>query len=267
MLSDAWRASTASPPGRNTTADRAIEVLLLFDERHPVLAATEIAARLGMSRSTTYRYLQSLRAVGLVEEDAAGGRFRLGPRILSLARVARQALGLPEVALPVMRDLAAQTGETVLLTRRSQQQVVCVERVEANQYPIRISYERGHVLPLHAGASAKVLLAFEDPVEIEAVLASGPLPRYTERTVTDPAELRRQLGAIREAGYVVTDGEVDAGVRGVAAPVWGADGRVVAGLSIAGPAFRLDDGALPAAVAAVQTAAATLSQRLRDQET
>lgn len=246
----------------NSTADRAVDVLLLFDEQHPVRSASEVSQLLGMPRSTTYRYLQTLRSKGLLEEESPRG-FRLGSRILQLARVARIGLGLPEVALPVMREVAAKTREAVLLTRRSGASVVCVERVESTQ-PVRLSYERGHVLPVHAGASAKVLLAFADPAEIDAVLATSRLPRFTASTVTDPKILRRQLLEIRSAGYAMSDGEVDEGVRGIAAPIFAADGRVAAGLSVAGPAFRLDGKRLPVIVRAVREGAEAISRRLAD---
>jgi DNA-binding IclR family transcriptional regulator len=247
--------------GRNATAERAIDVLLLFDEASAVLSASEVSRRLGMSRSTTYRYLQSLRSYDLLEEDEAGGGFRLGPRIFDLARVARQGLGLSEVALPVMRELSEQVDESILLTRRSGDQVVCVERI-ASSHPIRLSYERGHLLPIHAGASAKVLLAFAEPSELEAILSTAKFERFTEATVTDATELRSQLDDIRRSGYALSDGEIDRGVRGVAAPIFGTDGRVAAGLSVASLALRVTDDQLPAVVAAVVRAASAVTERL-----
>ena len=258
-------AAEAPQQGRNATAERAIDVLLLFDEEHPVLTAGEIARRLDMPRSTTYRYLQTLRSYNLIEEDARGG-FRLGTRIFQLGRIARQGLGYVEVARSYMEELATLTGEVVLLTRRSGSQVVCVERVEGDpRHPIRLSYERGHVLPLHAGASAKVLLAFSDRADIDAVLnTSEVLPRYTDRTVTDRAALERQLARIRSDGYAISAGEVDEGVRGIAAPIFQADGRLAAGLSLVGPQFRLKEVALKSAITAVRQSASAISARLRE---
>jgi DNA-binding IclR family transcriptional regulator len=249
--------------GRNTTADRAIDVLLLFDDHAPVLSAAEVAEQLEMSRSTTYRYLQSLRSYGLLEEDEARGGFRLGTRVYELARIARKGLGLSEVALPIMEEVRDEVGEAVLLTRRSGNQVVCIERVEGLR-PTRLSYERGQILPVHAGASAKVLLAFADSAEIDAVLASTTLERFTDATVTDPEELRAQLERIRERGHSVSEGEIDTGVRGVAAPILSPDGRVVAGLSVAGLAFRITDNALPGVISAVMDGAERISKRLAD---
>ncbi len=257
------KVETSSFQSRNTTADRAIDVLMLFNDQRLVLTAEDVAEQLGMSRSTTYRYLQSLRSYGLIEEGNANGEFRLGPAILRLGHVARKGLGLSEVALPVMHELVAKTGESALLTRRSGNYVVCIERVES-EHRVRLSYERGQVMPLHAGASAKVLLAFLKPAEIEAMLSTVPLTRYTEHTTTDAMTLRAQLAAIREARYVVTEGEVDIGVRGVAAPIFGVNGQVLAGISVAGLTYRLSEAVLPSVIQAVREAALIISQRLSD---
>ncbi len=263
MKQELPRTTEGASQGRNATADRAIDVLLLFNEQQPVLTAEDISERLGMPRSTTYRYLQSLRSYGLVEENDSSGGFRLGLTVFRLARAARQGVGLYEVSLPIMRQLVAQTGETVLLTRRIDAHVVCIERVES-PHRLRLSYERGQMLPLHAGASAKVLLAYLTPTEIEAMLSNGPFPRYTEHTLTDPDALRTQLEIIRNRGYAISEGEVDEGVRGVAAPIFDTQKRAVAGLSVAGPAIRLNDAVLPGVIQAVQEAAKCINLRLQE---
>jgi DNA-binding IclR family transcriptional regulator len=250
---------------RNTTADRAIDVLLLFDERRPVLPATEIAQELEMSRSTTYRYLQTLRSYGFLEEVPSRGGFRLGPRIFQLARVARNGIEFVDVALPVMQELAHETGENVLLTRRAGHYVVCVERVQSPR-PVRLSYERGHTLPIHAGASAKVLLAYADDADIESVLKTTTLTRFTDATVTNAAQLRKQLRQIHANGYAVSVGEVDPGVTGVAAPIFHANGRIAAGLSVAGLSANMPKRQLPAIIAAVRHSAETITAKLADVE-
>lgn len=239
-------------PQRNATADRTIKLLLLYDESRTVLSATEVASKLGMSRSTTYRYLRSLRDAGLLEEDPAG--FRLGPRIFQLARIARKGFGLFDLATPVMRRLVDETGETVLLTRRSGNRVVCLEREESSRN-LRLSYERGHVLPVHAGASALVLLAWLEDAELDRALGSGPLDRFTDNTITDPHALKTRLHEIRQQGYIVTHGERDPDVVGVAAPIFSRPGQVVAGLSVVMPQHRFDAARLDDTVRLVRAAA------------
>jgi DNA-binding IclR family transcriptional regulator len=228
-----------------------------------VLSALEVAQHLKMSRSTTYRYLQSLRSYDLIEEADGSARFRLGARILELARIARVGLGLCELALPVMQRLRDELGEAVLLTRRFARQVVCIERV-AGLASIRLTYERGDVLPLHAGASAKVLLAFAEESEIRRILREAKLPRFTDATIVDSEVLAEQLLQIRDQGYATSRGEVDVGVLGVAAPVLDSEGRVLAGLSVAGPAFRLTDDLLPRITEAVLVAAGEIGQRVME---
>lgn len=246
----------------NLTADRAVRLLLLYDDSRPALSAAEVGEHLGMSRSTTYRYLQSLRAAGLLEEDAATATFRLGPRIFELARVARRGLGLSEVATPAMRALVAETGETVLLTRRSGSHVICVEREESTQH-LRLSYDRGQVLPVHAGASAIVLLAWLEPAELDRVLQDATLDRFTEATITDANLLRARLSEIRKVGYAVTFGERDPGVVGVAAPIRDENDQVVAGLSVVIPSHRVDERRLQDTITTLRAHAAQVSERFR----
>ncbi|MFD4602374.1 IclR family transcriptional regulator [Streptomyces sp. NPDC058464] len=201
---------------RNSTADRALDILGLFTASRLTLTGQEVATELGTARSTAYRYLQSLVGGGFLEESPQGG-FRLGPRVLELARLARRAYGLSEASLPVMDELRDRVGETVLLTRRVGGNAICLERSEAD-HPARISYERGSILPINAGASALVLLAWLSPEDAESLLAKESLTKFTPNTLTDVGELTARLARIREDGYCVSRGELDQDILGIAAP-------------------------------------------------
>ncbi len=244
---------------RNSTADRALDILTLFSAEKPVWTGSEVATALGVARSTGYRYLQSLIGSGFLEETAGGAR--LGPRIFELARSARAGLGLSEVSLPVMRLLAGRLNETVLLTRRSGRSVVCLELAEARQM-VRLSYDRGQILPINAGAAAEVLLAWADPKEVRALLAQGPLESFTPKTLTDPEELRERLAYIRKRGVAVSRGELDEHILGVAAPIRNAAGAVCAAISVAALAVRVPRTELKNVEAAVRHAAATITRDL-----
>jgi len=246
---------------RNATADRAMDLLLLFNEERTALTVAEMSAELGMSRSTTYRYVQSLRSYGFLEDDEPRG-FRLGPMIFELSRVARHGLGLSEVAIPVMRRLADSLRATTLLTRRYADKVVTIER-EDSPSPIRISYERGHVLPLHAGASGRVFLAYLQPDQLDEFLGDQPLQRFTKSTITSRRELQRTLDQTRTDGYTVSHGELDEGVLGVAAPIFGSDGSVVAALSLVDTEFSVDAARLKRMVRAVVDGAGEIGSRVR----
>lgn len=244
---------------RNSTADRALDVLQLFTDEKPVWSGAEISEQLGVARSTGYRYLSSLVQSGFIAEGDGG--FQLGPRIFQLARVARRGIGLAEVALPIMQDLAKDVNETVLLTRRSGSVVVCLERVEAAR-AIRLSYERGHVLPINAGAAAEVLLAWMPPAEVAQILLDAPPQRFTVSTLVDPEAIQARLMHIRKEGYALSRGELDPDVLGIAAPIRGHDDSVRAAVSIAAPSSRVPAKEAKAMTVSVLDAAAKITERV-----
>ena len=246
---------------RNSTADRALDILMMFTEAQPVISGAELAGRLGVARSTAYRYLQSLVGNRFLEE-APGGGFRLGLRVLEIARIARRSFGLSEIALPVMTRLAEEVHETVLLTRRVGDLVVCVDRAEAGNRAVRISYERGTTLPINAGASALVLLAWSPVEESRRLFENSELRRFTPSTLFDVDALMARLDRIRADGYSITRAEVDHDVLGVAAPIRDEQARVVAAVSVAAVANRVDEHAEREMVDLVRAAAGEIGERL-----
>ncbi len=216
---------------RNSTADRALSILQMFDDDRPEVSAVDVAELLAVARSTAYRYLQTLvQSQFLV--DTGRGTFRLGLRILELARIARSGLQLADLAVPRMKQLAEQHRQTVLLTKQMGAAVVCLEREESRTQYVRLSYERGTVLSLNAGASALVLFAWLPEDEVRRLVVSASLTKFTPKTLTDPNAIVTRLAEIRREGVAVTDGEVDPMAVGIAAPIFNAAGVVVAALSV-----------------------------------
>lgn len=245
----------------SSTAENVLDVLLLFDGSRPELTADQISRLIDAPRSTTYRYIRTLREKGFLEHTD-GDAFRPGPRLLQFAQLARRHEDIGGVALPFMETLCAKTRETVLLTRISNAHAVCIERVEAPQ-AVRITFERGDVQPLHAGASSKILLAFAPRSLVDDYL-SRPLAPVGVNAVTEPQQLRQQLAEIRERGYCVSESEVDEGATAIAVPVFGARNRLAAGLSTAGPTFRMGPDVIERHVSLLKKAAEKISQRLAD---
>ncbi|NDZ80929.1 IclR family transcriptional regulator [Streptomyces sp. SID10853] len=245
---------------RNSTADRALDILGMFSATQLSVSGKEVATTLGTARSTAYRYLQSLVGSGFLEEDPLGG-FRLGPRVLELARLARRRYGLSDIALPVMAELSSRVQETVLLTRRAGGNAICLERAEAD-HPVRISYERGSTLAINAGASALVLLAWLPRDDARTLLERERLEQFTPRTLTDIDVLMDRLETIREDGYCVSRGELDSDILGIGAPLRDASGTVTAALSVAALEHRVSAERLPGVVDSVLEAAARISDKL-----
>ncbi len=249
--------------GHNAVADRAIEILLSFTNDSPILTANELREANGMSRSTIYRYLTSLRSTGLVAEEPGKG-FKLGPKLIEMARIARQGNSILEIADPFIRELAEECGEVVQLIERVGRQTIILDVIES-RHKIGITYLRGQILPSPAGASAKVLIAFAPPDEIDELLGSIKLQPYTPNSIVDPEVLREQLELVRKNGYAFNDEELDEGIRAVAAPIVGRS-AVRYSVSIVGPSFRLTDEKLPGLIAMVKATAAKISHSLRQHE-
>jgi DNA-binding IclR family transcriptional regulator len=196
---------------RNTgvqTVDRALQLLLAFDSEGQALGVTELAARLGVHKSTASRLAATL---------ALGGR------------------DLVELARPPMTALAAETGETVNLAVLDGVEAVNVAQVEG-RHIVGVGSWTGRRTALHCTANGKVLLAFS-----RAPLPGSPYDAFTARTITTRAGLERELAAIRRRGYAEAVGELEEGLHAVAAPVVAADGRCCAALSVSGPAYRMPE--------------------------
>jgi len=223
-----------------TILTRGVKLLSLFDNGHPVMTIPELAGSSGLPESTIYRYISTLKLSGFIEEASEPRHYRLGLKILELAQVVRKHWTIIDIALSVMQSLLSTTHETVFLTVPYGNKVMCIERLESHLH-LKLSFEPGRTMPMHAGASAKVLMAFLDKAKQDRIIREEGLPRFTDNTLTDPDELKANLEAIRAQGYAISNQERDVGARGIAAPISDTRGFVIASLSIAGPQSRITE--------------------------
>ncbi|MBB5873357.1 DNA-binding IclR family transcriptional regulator [Allocatelliglobosispora scoriae] len=218
--------------------ERAMDVLLFFGRSgQPDLGVTEIATALGITKAAVHRILTALRSRDLITVDPATRRYALGHAAVALGRAYLARTDLRAMAAPELRHLAEQTGETATLSLRRGDTRLYVDQVVPDQ-ELRMEVTLGIPYPLHAGGSSKAFLAFLAEAEIEEYLARHPLEPMTDKTVTDPVKLRKELASIRKKGFATSLGERQAGAASLAAPIFDHDGHVVAVLSVAGPAAR-----------------------------
>lgn len=208
--------------------DRAVDVMEALAAGGPA-GIRDLAARLGIPRSTVYRVLNSLEARGLVAREA-DNTYRLGAQLLRLARAVPAGFDLVALARPPMEDLARELRCTAKLSVREGDAALVVAVAESPE-TYAVTTQVGRRFPLHAGAASKVLAAF-GPAEARARLLAGPLAKVTPATITNRAVLKRALEAVRASGHATDAGEFAPGIRAVAAPVFGPDGACVAALSI-----------------------------------
>ena len=183
--------------------------------------------------------IRTLIKHGFLQENPGKAQYSLGLNALKLGLLAQQNLNLTVIARPLMKELSLLTKETVLLTAVHGTRGICIERVESEE-PIRYSlFQPGATLPLHGGASSKILMAYLREEEWDRIIATEGLKRYTPTTITEMDELKAHLREIRKKGFACSDQEVDRDVRAVAAPIFNGAGELVAGLSVTGPAYRI----------------------------
>jgi DNA-binding IclR family transcriptional regulator len=257
-MSEAKNGTSSVYRHRNSTSDRTLDILMMFSDDRLTIRASELVERLGVARSTAYRYLQTLTSTGFLEETTGG--YRLGLRVFELGRIARRAFAPEEIIRPVLERLARETGETALIVRRSGGHAVCMDRAEPPHRHLRLSYERGSSLTFNSGAAAAVLLAWEPPDLIDELLDRAELPAYNARSLTTPAALKKRLAEVREQGIAVSDAEIDLDATGIAAPVWH-NGRVTAALSVVAVG-RVAADTLEGHVSKVRMSAEIVSERM-----
>lgn len=224
--------------------ERAVDLLEHLGRGSAELTVAELAGEAGMPTSTAYRLLGQLEQHGLVQRRA-GSTVALGTRLVALGRTAEAGLRerLVYPASPVMAELSREAGETVILTAACGLEAIVLHVVETEVHSVRLSYAIFRRAPMHRGASGKVLAAYLEPADRARLLDA----------VADP-RLEGELDLIRREGCAVTVADLDEGAAAVAAPILDRRGRLVAGLSIAGPAERIS-GDVRGASAAVTAAA------------
>ena len=225
-----------SAPALVQSVDRALSILEILARRQDA-GVTEIGKELGVHKSTAFRLLAVLENHGFVEQTEERGTYRLGFGIVRLAGAITAQLDLTRQSREACERLAGDLGETVNLAILDGDRAVNITQVRGAA-AIASHNWIGQQTPLHATSSGKVLLAF-GPSGVRASVLADPLERLTGATVTDAAALKAELDRIRENGWACTAEEYEVGLNAVAAPVRGADGSVVAALSISGPAYRL----------------------------
>ena len=220
---------------------RAIDILGLLEE-NAALSVTEISDLLAVPRSTTYKYLAAMRECRMVDYDQVLEKYKLGMKLFELGTAVQNRIAIDRIARPYMEELSNHLGETVGLTVLDGNYALYAEKVEPGSGSAMVLLLRkGIRFPLHAGAASKILLAYQQEERIEGFLKTQRLVKYTERTIVDPDKLRKEIRAIRKAGYSFSEEEIDLGVRALAVPVFDHEGKIAAGLVVFGPAQRIDD--------------------------
>lgn len=214
--------------GTHQSLRRAVAILREFTEAEPQLTVSDIARRLDLHKSTVSRILSTLADEGVVWQDSRTGRYSLGLGLVELAGVALGQIDVRAAAMPHIELLAATSGETITVLVRRGDEAVTVAHVASGHSVRHVSWI-GRRIPLRSTAAGKVLLAGQAaPGDDADTPLSEPLP----------PGLRKELASIHRRGFATEVDEFEAGGAGIAAPVLGSGGSVVAAVAISGPSER-----------------------------
>ena len=200
------------------------------------IGVTEVADRADLPKSTAARMLASLAHEGVVEQVPGDTRYRLGPRLVTLAARIRPSRSLATLARPSLEALAATVGEAAGLSVPEGAMVHYIEQV-GSPNPVSVRDWTGSRIPLHAVSSGQVILAYARPTFVQRYLGR-PMERFTGRTLVTADALLERMRAIRRDGYTWALEEFDEGIASVAAPVTDGSGEVIAALHLHGPSYR-----------------------------
>jgi len=208
---------------------KGLEVIRAFSDESVRLSATELSAKVGLTRSAARRYLLTLVHVGMAQTD--GRQFWLTPKVLSLGHSYLDSARLPRAIVPFLQRLTAQLQESTNYSVLEGDDVVYVSRVNAPRV-LTAGFDPGTRLPAYTSTAGRVLLSALPEPALHAYLERVELVAYTHMTVTDKDVLLRELLAIREAGFGVTENQYEVGMRGISVPIKSRRGELVGALSV-----------------------------------
>lgn len=217
---------------------RGLDLLRCFTRRQPTLSIPEITEQTGLNRTTVFRFLHTLRQLGLVDYDAETRRYRLGVGVLQLGFEYLNGLPLVERAMPMLRSLRDELRESAHLGILDGSSVIYVARVPVERI-VSASVSVGARLPAANTSMGRVLLASLPEDRLGAILKDVQLRPRVEHSPRTVDELRTLLRRVREQGYAITNQEYEAGVFSIAAPVRDTTGEVIAAINVSGPTTRL----------------------------
>ena len=199
-----------------------------------------ISEELKLYPSTVHRILNTLKSRDYVEKDPITEKYRLGPKMVKFAMARLDQKDLAQEVMPYLKELVYQCHETVHLGVLEDGEVLYIATEEPPQ-TIRMVSKVGARAPAHCTALGKVLLSALSESERNKIIKSRGLRRFTERTITDERKLQRELLKIKEQGFAIDRKEYEKDVRCIATFVKDHQGKVVAAISISGPAFRISE--------------------------
>jgi len=243
------------------SVNNALDLLEEFKEDRDELGVTELSKRLTLHKNKVFRILATLEAKGYIEQNKATENYRLGVKSLELGQTFIKQLGLVRQAKPFLREIVEKCNEMAYVGTIRQDSVVYLDGEEANQV-VKVVNRVGWRLPIHCTAIGKAQIAHASEEELEKLGILNHLERFTPNTIVDKVEFIKHIKEVAKRGYAVDNEEYNLGMRCVGVPLRDYTGRVVGGISVSGPSFRMTDKVLKKIIPVIKAAGEKVSKRL-----
>jgi len=258
--------SIETSEGQSEAVNAVVRTMALLEllAQNPKSGLTEISRKIGISKSTVFRFLNTLCDLGYVYKDPYTERFELSLKLQGLATFSNTEIDIKKYALPSMERLAEITGETIHLGAMEQGHLVYLHKIESQKALRVVAMQSavGKSAPLYCTGVGKALMAWQDRVLVDRYLQETAFEVFTSHTIHDRLEMVAEFQRIQSQGYAIDDEEHEVGVRCVAAPIFTLNGKVVAAMSISGPSIRMTDNRISALSTLVIETCHTISQLL-----
>lgn len=220
------------------SSEKTATLLKLLGRAPYVHSVTELGKQISCSKSGTFKLLASLVKTGLAAQTPEH-KYTLGPAVYVLGRTYEDKIGLSKMVKPYLVRLRDMTGENASFSMLINGKAILIYREESQQL-VRVMGNVGQERPLYAGATGKILGAYQEESVIRKRLMEEPMKAFTENTILSPEGLLNEYAKIREQGYAISDGELNSETIGIGAPIYDESGNVWAAVSIGAPKMRVD---------------------------
>lgn len=226
----------------NQSVDKAFQIIELLADTAEPMRLMDIAKRLEINSSTVIRFLTTLQKSGYIAQNAENSRYYLTYKFCEIANKINAGNSIRDLAAPYMRKLSKIFSESICLAVEEDMKVIYIYVVEGSDMMLRSMQRIGNNAPMHCTGIGKLFLTGYTERQIDLLIESRGLKRFTPNTITSKLKLMAEIENIRLAGFAFDDEECEIGARCVASPVRDHTGKIVAGISVTGPANRLTDG-------------------------
>jgi IclR family transcriptional regulator, KDG regulon repressor len=217
--------------------NKIMNILEIFLKHERPLSISEMASLTGLNVSTAHRIASTLVDYDYLRQDGKRGKYTIGLKFLKFNNVLAKNFTIKDIALPFLEKLQAMSGESANLAIMDKNEIVYIEHIEAS-YSLRTFTAVGNRAPLYCTGVGKIFLANMSEEQLASALGK-PLTRYTDNTITDIEEMKKELSVIKREGISIDKGEMENGVRCIASPIFDSNNNVIAAISISGPYLRL----------------------------